>query len=200
MTAGKFVIVVDAQRDFMMPDGALYVPGAEALIAPINDWLTTLDPATTGVLLTYDTHDAADYPSSAEALQFPLHCVRGSPGWQSVIKREAIAAAIPLYALEKGVFAMWDEPDVTIRNVRHPDEPAAPREQFFDDLRQSGIVDVIVVGVAADFCVRWAVDGLLARGFHVVVPTALTRGIMRQIETVFVDEWEGKEVRMESGS
>jgi nicotinamidase-related amidase len=74
----KFVIVVDAQRDFMTPDGALYVGGADALIGPMNDWLGTLDPAdTSGVLLTFDTHYAETYAATAEAAQFPIHCVRG---------------------------------------------------------------------------------------------------------------------------
>ena len=49
----RFVIVVDMQRDFVAADGALPVPGAEALIAPMNAWLASLRPAdVTGVLFT----------------------------------------------------------------------------------------------------------------------------------------------------
>ncbi len=193
----RFVIVVDAQQDFMTPDGGLYVPGAQSLIEPMNAWLKALDPGeTAGVLLTFDTHYAETYAASAEAAQFPLHCVRNSPGWQSVIDVDAIAAAIPLYTLEKGVFAMWEEPDVTIRDARHPDRPATPRDRFFDELRQGGIGEVTVVGVAADFCVRWAVEGLIARGFRVTVPTAMTCGIARQITEVATEEWTGKGVEI----
>ncbi len=193
----RFVIVVDAQQDFMTPDGALYVPGAQSLIGPMNAWLKDMDPGeTAGVLLTFDTHYAETYAASAEAAQFPLHCVRNSPGWQSVIDVDAIAAAIPLYTLEKGVFAMWEEPDVTIRDARHPDRPATPRDRFFDELRQGGIGEVTVVGVAADFCVRWAVEGLIARGFRVTVPTAMTCGIARQITEVATEEWTGKGVEI----
>ncbi|QKS00650.1 hypothetical protein F9288_14230 [Sphingomonas sp. CL5.1] len=41
-----------------------------------------------------------------------------------------------------------------------------------------------VIGVAADYCVRWAIDGLLTHEFDVSVPVGLTCGIDRQIETV----------------
>ncbi len=191
----RFVIVVDAQQDFMLPDGALYVPGAQSLIGPMNAWLDALDPSeTAGVLLTFDTHYAETYAASAEAAQFPLHCVRASPGWQSVIDVDVIPAAIPLYTLEKGVFAMWDEPNVVIHDARFPERLATPRDRFFDDLRQNGIAEVTVVGVAADFCVRWAVEGLIERGFHVVVRAAMTCGIVRQIGDLAADEWSGKGV------
>jgi nicotinamidase/pyrazinamidase len=186
----RFVIVVDAQRDFMMPEGALYVAGAEALIALLNELLASLSPAdTTGVLLTFDTHEPGSYARSAEAAQFPLHCVRGSAGWQTVLDVQAVDPAIPLYSLEKGVFAMWEEAGVTIRDVRDPVAAAVPRDRFFDHLRAEGAGEVVVIGVAADFCVRWAVEGLIKRGFRIVVPAALTRGIVRQIETVASEEW-----------
>lgn len=191
----KFVIVVDAQRDFMMPDGALYVGGADALIGPMNDWLDTLDPAdTSGVLLTFDTHYAATYASSAEAAQFPLHCVRGEAGWRSVIKTDRINPSIPLYTLEKGVFDMWAEPDLLLLRIGTGE--TSDREEFFDALRASGSEEIHVVGVAADYCVRWAVEGLIARGFRVAVYASLTRGITRQIDAVVTDEWPGRAVRL----
>lgn len=73
----RFVIVVDAQRDFMMPGGAPYLASAEALVAPTNVMLASLRPVeTAGVLLTFDTHRPAGYSHSAGAAQFLLHCVR----------------------------------------------------------------------------------------------------------------------------
>lgn len=195
--ARKFVIVVDAQRDFMLPDGALYVAGAEALVRPLNAWLAALDPADVeGVLMTFDTHFAETYPGTAEAAQFPIHCVRGSAGWELAIDPDAIDPTIPVHTLEKGVFAMWEEPDVTIRAMRSPEARPIPRDRFFDDLRRRGVEDVLVAGVAADFCVRWAVEGLIARGFRVVVPRRLTRGIVRQIGAVVADEWTGRDVAL----
>ncbi|VWX48351.1 cysteine hydrolase family protein [Novosphingobium sp. 9U] len=191
----NFVIVVDAQRDFMMPDGALYVAGAEALIAPMNDMLASLSPSeTAGVLLTFDTHEAEPYARSDEGQQFALHCVRGSKGSATVLDVGAVDPEIPLYTLEKGVFAMWEEADVTIRNARDPGADFVPRDEFFDRLQAQGVEEIVAIGVAADFCVRWAVEGLIERGFRISVPAALTRGIVRQIDAVAAEEWSAAKV------
>lgn len=185
----RFVVVVDAQADFMLADGALPVAGADALIAPMQAWLAGLRPAdTAGVLFTFDTHDAATYLTSSEALEFPIHCVHDTPGWQGMIDPAAVDADVPVYRLEKGVFDMWAEAGGTVEDLRRPG-PAVPREAFFERLRAAGITQVTVIGVAADYCVRQAVAGLVARGFDVTVPAALTRGIARQIEAVVADEF-----------
>lgn len=193
----RFVIVVDVQGDFMWEQGALSVAGAEPLIGPMQDWLTALDPQeTAGVLFTFDTHLPEIYAGSPESEQFPLHCVRDTPGWRSVLDVARIDPAIPLYRLEKGVFAMWEEPGLAIEDMRDPGAAPVPRDRFFDTLRADGIEEVTVIGVAADFCVRWAVEGLVARGFRVTVPAALTRGIVRQIEQVAAEDFAGGTVRV----
>ena len=47
------------------------------------------------------------------------------------------------------------------------------------------------MGVAADYCVRWAVEGLIERGFRIAVIPSLTRGIARPMENVAAEEWAG---------
>lgn len=189
----SFVIVVDMQRDFVAPDGALAVAGAERLIDPMQAWLATLDPAAVaGVLFTADTHVPDIYASSQEATEFPLHCERGTPGWALVVDPMALDGEIPRYVLEKSVFDMWAEPEVTIERLDAPG--SAARDDFFAQLRDGGVTDATLVGVAADYCVRWAVEGLVARGFHVTVPAELTLGIARQIDTVAAAEWMGADV------
>lgn len=192
----RFVIVVDTQADFMHADGALSVAGAEALIAPMWAWLADLDPTeTAGVLFTFDTHTAERFAGSPEAEQFPLHCERGTPGWANVLDLAAVAPGIPVYRIEKGVFDMWAEPDLVIERVGSDDEPH-PREAFFAALRAGGVTELTVIGVAADYCVRWAIDGAVARGFSVEVPAALTRGIARPIAQVLAEDFAGKPVRL----
>lgn len=191
----RFVIVVDTQADFMHADGALAVAGAEALIAPMRAWLADLDPAeTAGVLFTFDTHTAERFTGSPEAEQFPLHCERGTPGWENVLDLAAVAPGIPVYRIEKGVFDMWAEPDLAVEAVGSGE--ARPRDTFFAALRAEGVTELTVIGVAADYCVRWAIDGAVAHGFTVEVPAALTRGIARPIAQVLAEDFAGKPVRL----
>jgi nicotinamidase/pyrazinamidase len=188
----RFVIVVDTQRDFMAADGVLSVPGADSLVGPMRAWLRALDPAdTAGVLFTFDTHVPEIYEGSAEAEAFPIHCVRGSDGWANVLDMSLLDPAIPAWRIEKGVFDMWAEDGLSVEDARSSTRAGVPREQFFEDLRMQGIRNVTVIGVAADYCVRWAIEGLAARGFRVEVPERLTRGIDRQIRQVAEDEFAG---------
>lgn len=191
----QFVIVVDTQADFMHADGALPVAGADRLEAPMQAWLAALAPEeTAGVLFTFDTHSVEAYADSAEAEQFPPHCLRGTPGWGNVLDAATIDPAIPVYRLEKGVFDMWAEPEVAIEAAGTGE--SIDREAFFARLKAEGVETMTVIGVAADFCVRWAIAGLVERGFAVAVPAALTRGIVRQIEEVVADDFAGVPVRL----
>jgi len=186
----RFVVVVDTQWDFMAVDGALSVAGAADLIEPMRAWLAALVPSeTAGVLFTYDTHDSDIYSKSPEAEAFPAHCVRGSTGWNNVLDPAVIDPAIPAWTMQKGVFDMWAEDNLGILNVRSPNAAPTDRDAFFNDLKSEGIEHVTVIGVAADYCVRWAIEGLVVRGFKVEVPAALTRGIERQIDAVATQEF-----------
>lgn len=195
----RFVIVVDTQADFMNAEGALSVGGADALIAPMQAWLASLRPAeTAGVLFTFDSHFADTYGDSAEAEQFPIHCIHRSPGWENVLNPDAIDPSIPVYRLEKGEFDMWAEPGLTIETVATGEKSA--RDTFFANVKAQGVTEVTVIGVAADYCVRWAIEGLVAGGFAVEVPTGLTCGIARPIERVIADDFGNAPVRLEAAA
>lgn len=189
----QFVIVVNTQRDFMLANGALSVQGADTLVEPMQNWLAALRPGeAAGVLFTFDTHEPEVYAGSAEAEAFPLHCVHGSNGWTNVLDIALVDPKIPAWRIEKSVFDMWAEEGLTIENARDPIAPGFPRDRFFEALKANGIRDVAVIGVAANYCVRWAIEGLLARGFHVSVPADLTCGIDRQIEKVAEEGFTGR--------
>jgi nicotinamidase/pyrazinamidase len=176
-----FDIVVDAQNDFMRADGKLYVAGAEAIIPALQSYLANLDSC--GVLFTYDTHLVGVYETSEEAKQFPIHCIRGSEGWQLAV--DPSVAHVPVYTMEKGVFDMWSEPTLFLHHRDEMDD----RDFFFEGLKAAGVTKIRVTGVAADYCVKWAIDGLVARGFEVEVMGDLTVGIQRGIEQVVQEDF-----------
>ncbi len=197
----RFVVVVDTQWDFMAGEGALSVAGAEELIAPMQSWLSALTPdEVAGVLFTFDTHFVETYAASPEAAMFPIHCIRGTKGWGNMLDVALVDPAIPAWRIEKGVFDMWAEPGLALEDAREPNQPTIEREAFFADLAARRVTDVTVIGVAADYCVRWAVDGLIARGFAVTVPAGLTRGIERQIDAVAAEDFAGAGLIVERAS
>lgn len=183
-----FDIVVDAQNDFMRSNGKLFVPGAEAIIPNLQTYIATANSQ--GVLFTYDTHLLGVYETSEEAKEFPIHCVKDTEGWQLAVNRSAVR--VPVYTMEKGVFDMWKEPALYVQ----PDGryQLIDRDLFFKELTRKGVTTVRVTGVAADYCVKWAIDGLVARGFKVEVIGDLTVGIGRGIEQVVQDDFADQSV------
>ncbi len=188
------IVAVDTENDFMRADGLLSVPGAEALIGPMRDYVAALDPAEVAAFLaTFDLHDAATFFGSPENVGdpangipgFPLHCEIGTAGAENVLDLSVPDRnGIPRYRLEKGVFDMWQEDDVHVSGE--------PREAFFERLRDQGVDTVRVFGVAADFCVMWAIRGFLERGFRVEVVERLTAGIARDMAQTVADEFPGR--------
>src|SRR3954447_22760192 len=67
---------VDVQRDFMLPGGNLYVPGAEKLLPNIR---RLTDAARQGRVFLV-SHGCYHVPDDPEFAIFPPHCVKGTPG------------------------------------------------------------------------------------------------------------------------
>lgn len=181
----KILIVVDMQGDFACRWGVLYFDGAENVIVPITEFLKTLDPREyAAVVFTMDTHLRETYAQTAESKEFEIHCVRGEKGWDLLIDPAIVPAGIPVYVIEKGVFDVYAEETLPVRIVRPGEASAATdRDALMTDLRK--VADTaVVVGLAADYCVRDAIKGTHFRGFGIEVPRNMTRGIVKQIDQV----------------
>ena len=193
-----FVIVVDAQNDFVLKNGALSVAGAEETIPATNEFLHHLDPQeTAGVLYTFDTHDPATYADSPEGKMFPGgHCFEGTEGHELAVTG-TIPNGIPVFHLKKGVFNMWEEPKLNVVQVnggRYDEVVSVDREEFFTVLKARGVTRLKLLGFAADFCIKWAAAGAVAHGFEVEIVRNLTAGIVRQIDQVIEEDFVGQPV------
>lgn len=214
MSYFKLALIVDAQEDFMDPNGALFVPGADALVPILNEYLgsLTLENGYVGAVFTADTHDEETYPNSPEAKGdpdsgipgFPPHCYMGTDGFKFAVDPTNIpededGKKIDIMILNKGVFNMWEEDGLAVRPFKVKGEVVAyfgdqARDTFFNNLKTAGIDEVEVVGVAADYCVKWAIDGLVSRGFKVTTYDNLTAGIERDIHQVVAEDFIGEDV------
>lgn len=181
----KLVVVVDAQNDFIDQKGALSVAGADKVKGKIEEYLKSLSREETfGVLLTFDTHDAEVYPTSDEGQQFPIHCVKGTWGWELAVDTSVVDESIPVYSLEKDVFDMWGKDEFIIKyhnagNIGH----------VSDQMGLWGKLEIVIVGVASDYCVNQAIRGFVDRGFKVTVLRDLVKGIARDIDQVIFEDY-----------
>ena len=166
---------VDTQKDFMLPGGKLYVPGAEKLLPNIQ---RLTDAARRGrcFLVSLGCFHAPDDP---EFKSFPPHCVKGTPGSEYV--EQALtdkvarvgndAAALPENFLEHKQILL-EKQTLDIFESRHA---AALVERLPQD------AEFLVFGVVTEYCVRLAAKGLLERGRKVTV-------VEDAIETLNPDE------------
>lgn len=155
---------VDAQADFMLPGGKLYVPGAEKLIPNLRRLVAAAIEA--GVLLVSsgDAHPAGD----PEFKTFPPHCLRGTPGAriipEGLAKDSRTIPNDPAYRLSDDILR---SPQVVLEKQTLDvfDNPHAGElvERLGAD------AEYVVFGVVTEYCVRCAGKGLLGRGRKVAI-------------------------------
>jgi nicotinamidase/pyrazinamidase len=155
---------VDVQRDFMLPGGNLYVPGAEKLLPNIR---RLTDAARQGrvFLVSHGCFHTADDP---EFQTFPPHCVKGTEGAELV--PEALTgkvARVPNDAtakvpedLSQFQQILLEKQTLNIFESKHADELLQ---------RLGKDPEFVVFGVVTEYCVSFAAKGLLQRGRRVAV-------------------------------
>jgi nicotinamidase-related amidase len=157
---GRALVIVDFQNDFTPPDGALAVPDGDAIAARVNELAGSDDFDL--VVATRDWHPP-DHGSFAErGGPWPVHCVRDTPGAQL---HPALDAGLVDATIDKG-----QDPDME----GYSGFEGTALEEL---LRDRGVDEVTVVGLATDYCVKnTAIDALRA-GFQVTVDTNAVRGV-----------------------
>src|SRR5580693_6111174 len=139
----RALIIVDVQKDFC-EGGSLAVACGAALAPAINDYLAG-DSGYRHVVATKDCHidpgdhfsDHPDYVTS-----WPPHCVAGTPGADFCPDLDTT----PIEAVfRKGAY------DAGYSGFEGVDENGSPLLEW---LRQRGVDEVDVVGIATDHCVR----------------------------------------------
>jgi nicotinamidase/pyrazinamidase len=153
---------VDTQKDFMLPGGKLYVPGAERLLPNIR---SLTDAARQGrvFLVSHGCYHVKDDP---EFQTFPPHCIKGTDG--SALVTEALTDKVVTVPNEAGAGlprdlskyqqVLLEKQTLDIFESRHVGKLL---QQFGDD------VEFVVFGVVTEYCVRFAAKGLLDRGRRV---------------------------------
>lgn len=165
MTSDKVVFwEVDMQADFVLPGGALYVPGAERLLPNIRR-LTDAARRDEVFLVSHGCYHSENDP---EFQIFPPHCIKGSPG--SLFVPEAFAERVIRVPNEGNASLpeklggyqqiLLEKQTLDIFQSLHADELVK---------RFDAKVEFVVFGVVTEYCVGLAAKGLLDRGRRVSV-------------------------------
>lgn len=182
---------IDTQNDFIHPGGGLYVPSADKLI-DIYDKISVyaLDNEIT-VLASADAHT----PNDPEFTQFAPHCVKGTEG------QKKIEQTLPhLFFVQPNDGKPVKIEDLNRTNILF-------EKQTFDVFSNSKIdtylqylkpSKVVVYGVATDYCVKAAVEGLLDRNYPVILLTDAIRAVNPASEQTILDDFSNRGVEISS--
>ncbi|MBW4023728.1 MAG: bifunctional nicotinamidase/pyrazinamidase [Proteobacteria bacterium] len=179
MRDSRALLVVDMQNDFM-PGGALAVRGGDEIVGTVNrlagrfanvvltqDWHcpghTSFASSHPGATI-YDTFDAYYGPQ----ILWPDHCVMGTHGAGFHAGLDIPHAGL---ILRKGYHAAVDSYSAFLEADRET------RTGLDGWLASRGITEVVVCGLATDFCVGWTACDARHFGLAVSVVDEACRGI-----------------------
>ncbi|MDQ0677893.1 nicotinamidase/pyrazinamidase [Arthrobacter pascens] len=208
----RALIIVDVQNDFC-EGGSLAVAGGADVAGAISEYVDAHHLEFDHIVATQDWHidpgahfsDTPDFTDS-----WPRHCVAGTRGAelhpdldteyiQAYFRKGQFAAAysgfegllapedaVPTGDRQPGVLPAGGDPAVTADSA----ETYAPSDDAIglDDWLQShDVEDVVVVGIATDYCVMATSLDAVQAGYSVTVIRSLTAGIADDLEDAIAE-------------
>lgn len=166
----KALFIVDVQNDFT-EGGTLGVTGGDAVAAAISRHLEAHADEYAVIVASRDWHDAEGdngghfHPEPDFIDSWPVHCVSGTAGaeYDPALDTDAVTHHVkkgqgePAYSLFEGT---TDE-----------------GESVADLLEQHGVLEIDIVGLATDYCVRASALDAIEHGRRVRVFTDLVAGV-----------------------
>ena len=175
----KALLIVDVQNDFL-PGGALAVPEGHRIIPVVN----ALMPGCDLVVATQDWHPAghgsfaANHPGQEpgevitldglDQILWPVHCVAGTVGAEFA---PGLDTGRIDHVVHKGADPSVDSYSGFHDNGRRHDTGLA---RF---LRQQGVAEVLVAGLATDYCVKFTTLDSIREGFRTTLVADACRGV-----------------------
>ena len=166
---------VDTQFDFMLPDGKLYVPGAEDTVPAMKRLVDAARAAGIVHVASADDHELTDVEISAEpdfVTTYPPHCLRGTRGARKIPETDQ-EDPVPL-ALDP-VPDRYLEGREFLLLKKNFDVFTNPHTERL--LERVDPDEIVVFGVATDVCDDAAIRGFLARGLKVRFVEDAARGL-----------------------
>ena len=202
MFGGWGVIVTDVQGDFTVwKEGSLAVPGSDLdYVRAVERATRQLDESGLPIFGTQDWHpanhvsfftthpgkrplDVIDLDGRSQVL-WPPHCIQGTEKARIVIDNNLFLAVV----------RKAQDPLVESYSAFRDDGGAETEMDAM--LRLNNVKNLVIYGIATDYCVRaTALDGVHA-GYNVIVVQELCRGVAVDTTTSALEEMIGAGVRV----
>ena len=177
----KALFIVDVQNDFT-EGGALGVEGGDAVAEGISRHLAAHAGEYAVIVASRDWHDADNdngghfHPEPDFVDSWPVHCVSGTAGaeYDPGLQTDAVT-----HHVKKG----QGEPAYSLFEGTTDDGESVARL-----LDEHGVVDVDIVGLATDHCVRASALDAIAHGRHVRILTDLIAGVAAESSDAAIAE------------
>jgi nicotinamidase/pyrazinamidase len=155
------LVVVDVQNDFADPGGSLFVQGAPQILPLVNSEARLAAEAGAFVVYTQDWHPESTPHFAKDGGIWPVHCVGGS--WGSEF-HPALSVVGP--SVRKGTNGEDGYSGFTMKDPTTGETIPTELEGL---LREKGIDNVVVVGLATDYCVSTTALDAARLGFKTEV-------------------------------
>lgn len=180
----KALLIIDVQNDFC-PNGALAVAHGDEVVPVANRLIGEFAEAGLPVIATQDWHpaghvsfasahpghavgDLIELPGATPQMLWPDHCVQQTPGAEL---HPDLDQARVTYVVHKGC-----DPHVDSYSAFF-DNDHAHATDLDSYLREHGVDELVVCGLACDYCVKYSVLDALSLGYAVTLPLAGTRAV-----------------------
>ncbi|MGH9222484.1 MAG: isochorismatase family protein [Acidimicrobiales bacterium] len=165
------LLVVDVQNDFADPSGALYVAGGDEAVDAVNGEVAAAVLAGATIVYTQDWHPHSTPHFQKDGGIWPVHCVGNT--WGAEL-HPRLTVSDGAETVRKGVTG---EDGYSAFSVREPVSGESRGTGLDGLLRERGITEVVVAGLATDYCVRETGLDAVRLGFRATVVTAAVRAV-----------------------
>jgi nicotinamidase/pyrazinamidase len=149
-TPRQALIVVDVQNDFC-PGGALAVAHGDEVVAPLNELIEEFLERSDPVYKSRDWHPPTTKHFQVYGGRWPIHCVQNTRGaeFHPQLKDDPRIRVISKGLGDTDCYSAFDETDLAAQ------------------LREQGVEEILVGGLATDYCVKNTALDALKHGFKV---------------------------------
>lgn len=192
------IIVVDLQGDFTnAKKGSLAVEGTDGVyVKSVAEATGKMKAAGFPIYATQDWHPAnhASFATNHEGKKpfdviklhgkdqvlWSPHCVQNTPGAEILLDTQLFKAIV-----QKGMDPRYD-------SYSGFQDDGGKKTDMDEILKKAGIKQVVVYGIATDYCVKATAEDAAAAGYKVIMVRNLSRGVAPDTSAKALDEMRAK--------